>query len=98
MVREMKRSKVNTGTSASYERRRVLIEAVRSIWGRDSEMVYLVLWMWGGDEAARVTSPEEARTLLALAAAGPDSGYADSLRDRLRVLHEIVYPELSLAA
>jgi len=98
MVRAMKRSRSNSDTTDAYLRRRVLIDTVRQIWGSDSEMVYLVLWMWGGDEAARLTSPEEARTLLALAAVGPDSGSADVLRSRLRVLHEHVYPELNLAA
>ncbi len=75
-----------------------LIDAVNHLWGSDSEMIYLVLWMYGSSEAERLTSPEEASELLAIAAAGKGSGSAEVLRTRLRELHEHVYPELRLAA
>lgn len=82
----------------AYRKRRALIDAVSAIWGDDSEMLYLILWFWGGREASRLTSPEEAQQLLALAATGPESGMSDVLRTRLRVLHEHVHPEWRLAA
>ena len=102
MMKRMERMKMDNrevaGQGMQLSTRKALIDAVHAIWGADSEMVYLVLWMWGSGEASGLSSPEEAKALLGLAAAGPGSGSTATLRKRLRVLHEHRHPELSLAA